>query len=314
MEKKQFKMSLGTFIVIIIAIILAVVVVIMGIHIANQNKIIEDSQIAMENRQNVPQLNQSLKNDIATTTKFEDRGIELNVNDSIVKHLMGKIGSEGEKEQVLDEILTVGEFDRNNIPNDLILKLGFLSVNEKDRKFVDEFKDGPLITKIEEMSKETMKTSISNIFGSKINYNDETFKMDLTDFTIWNNPYILNDEGCTVEYKNDKYTTKWMFSYEGGGPLPSVYRNITKALKYNNKIQIYEKIAYIGDDPYASNWTEIIYKNYDYKTNKFSEKISELTNYETVKDFEDKFDTYVYTFELDSTDGEYYLSAFSKVE
>ena len=73
MEKKQIKLSLGTFIFGIIAIILAVVVVIMGIHIANQNKTLEESRIAMENRQDVPQPNQSLQNDIATTTKFEDK-------------------------------------------------------------------------------------------------------------------------------------------------------------------------------------------------------------------------------------------------
>lgn len=49
MEKKQIKMSLGTFIAIIVAIILVVVVVFMGIHIANQNKQIEESKVLVAN-------------------------------------------------------------------------------------------------------------------------------------------------------------------------------------------------------------------------------------------------------------------------
>ena len=64
MEKKQVKMSLGTFIVGIIAIILVVAVVIMGIQISNQNKALEESQIAMENKEKELQEEKSIKKKI----------------------------------------------------------------------------------------------------------------------------------------------------------------------------------------------------------------------------------------------------------
>lgn len=52
MEKKQIKISLGTFIASIIIVILFAVIVVMGMHILNQNKAIEESQVAMANKEN----------------------------------------------------------------------------------------------------------------------------------------------------------------------------------------------------------------------------------------------------------------------
>lgn len=64
MEKKQIKISLGTFIAIIVAIILVVVVVFMGIHIANQNKQIEESKVAVANNETNEQTKLSTKENI----------------------------------------------------------------------------------------------------------------------------------------------------------------------------------------------------------------------------------------------------------
>ena len=327
MEKKQIKLSLGTFIFCIITIILAVIVVIMGIQMSNQNKALEESKIAMENKekelqeQNVSRDNTNRAN---TATKVEENnGTELNINDSIVQNLIRKIGSEHEKEQALDEILRVGNFDKNNIPNDLILKLGFLSVNLDDRKFRDNVMDYigtdlvPYISTIEEMTRETLQKSIRNLFGNNIKYTDETFEMDYTEFATFSNHYLPNPyEKRVVEYKNEIYTTKWDWNLEADGPGGSfVYQNISKALKYNNKIEIYVKIAFADIAEENDEWLHwILYKNYDYNHRQFSQRIIKLPDGDDFSMYEDQFNTYVYTFETDSKDGEYCLSAFSKVE
>ena len=62
MEKKHIKISLGTFIVSIIAIILIVAVIIMGIQISNQNKALEESKIAIANKKKELQQEKISKN------------------------------------------------------------------------------------------------------------------------------------------------------------------------------------------------------------------------------------------------------------
>lgn len=77
MEKKQIKISLGTFIAIIVAIILVVVVVFMGIHIANQNKQIEESKVAVANNETNEKTELSTKENINDEINTDNSSIEV---------------------------------------------------------------------------------------------------------------------------------------------------------------------------------------------------------------------------------------------
>lgn len=84
MEKKQIKISLATFIESIIAIILVAVIIIMGIHISNQNKALEESQIAMANKENALSIEKNTqyenKEDIVQTSTPIQNSISLDSN------------------------------------------------------------------------------------------------------------------------------------------------------------------------------------------------------------------------------------------
>ena len=88
MEKKQVKISLGTFIVGIIAIILVVAVVIMGIQISNQNKALEESQIAMANKEKELQQDKiSKNNESATSSNTNNKTQTLDINSNLIQKL-----------------------------------------------------------------------------------------------------------------------------------------------------------------------------------------------------------------------------------
>lgn len=116
--------------------------------------------------------------------------------------------------------------------------------------------------------------------------------------------------------------------------MPFIYEKLEKAIKYEDKIELYVKTAFIDTEmKEAGNINEpefeyIIYKNFDFNTNKFKDKIlttaSSSFNKDTseenqilVKDNKEissvlnKLNTYVYTFVLDNSTGQYYLNEFS---
>lgn len=106
---------------------------------------------------------------------------------------------------------------------------------------------------------------------------------------------------------------------------------VQKAIKYDNKIEIYVNTAFIGIK-YGDDEISNIYKGYDFTRKEFVNKVDEmsLSDYASVsfgepgevdenvrnrvKNGIQQLNTYVYTFEKASTDGQYYLSAFNKAE
>lgn len=187
---------------------------------------------------------------------------------------------------------------------------------------------------IEEMDRATMEKNIQNIFGKSINYKDKTFEWESTTFAKINR-YIEQygtTGGAVVEYKNGKYITEY-FDGLGGGGQPFIHQEISKVLKYDDKIELYVKTAFVNpnmkvDENMVSKLYYEVYKDYDFLKEQFNQKLLEITE-EEYYEFEpliednylllqpttmsDKLDTYVYVLELDSTDGQYYLSEFNKI-
>ena len=86
MEKKQIKMSLGTFIVVIIAIILAVVVIFMGIQLAKQDKQTEQNNTNTVGTAKEENVMENKKNEIN-----KDTVKSLDINSDLVQKLYGYI-------------------------------------------------------------------------------------------------------------------------------------------------------------------------------------------------------------------------------
>ena len=86
MEKKQIKMSLGTFIAVIIAIILAVVVIFMGIQLAKQDKQTEQNNTNTVGTAKEESVMENKQNEIN-----KDTVKSLDINSDLVQSLYGYI-------------------------------------------------------------------------------------------------------------------------------------------------------------------------------------------------------------------------------
>lgn len=301
-EKKKVTISLGTAICLVIIFLLVIALILLGVYtLALKNSNTQKSNISSNT--DVADSSQSTTVDTSkneVTKPVANVGTELDVNDSIVKNLTDKVDFNTNAKA---SIYKVGSFNSSNIPNDLMLKLGWDSI--KDKKQVEG--RNPLPDEV--VTKEEMAQSISNIFGSKINYTDASFTtVDVETFQGYNG--YFGDEG-TVTYSNNIYSVQLFQG--GGGPCPFIHEQVEKALKYDNKIEIYVKTAFVGFEYLGSpsNFNEILYRNFDFASNKFEYQVLKMPETENLPKLTDDFDTYVYTFDLDSSTGNYYLSGFN---
>lgn len=330
-EKKYIKMSLSTAICIIIIFILIISLVCLGFYIYkikdnsnNENTTVqEDKTNSTENNStsNSLETSNSLNNNTLNTTVTNDTGKEISYDDSDAKKVIEKIDF---PTYAIASIYNEGKFNLDTISNDLILRLGWSKLSDDNKETIE---DNEKLELKETAKKETLKNSILSIFGSKIKYTDKSFiNTDISTFTGYN-----ENQGKII-YSNSLYTAN--FIEGGGGDVPFIRQEINKIIKYDKKIDVYVKTAfvdtlYIDDDNSEDDFEYIIYKNF--KNNKFEEKLAETTgrkfydgyspddsndtvsfrpNLEIAKVI-DQLNTYVYTFELDNTTGEYYLSAFN---
>lgn len=299
-EKKKVTISLGTAICLVIIFLLVIALILLGVYtLALKNSNTQKSNISSNT--DVADSSQSTTVD---TSKNEvnkpvaNVGTELDVNDSIVKNLTDKVDFNTNAKA---SIYKVGSFNSSNIPNDLMLKLGWDSI--KDKKQVEGL--NPLPDEV--VTKEEMAQSISNIFGSKINYTDASFTtVDVEKFHGYRGTF-----GDTVNYSNNTYSIELFQG--GGGPAPFIYEQVTKALKYDNKIEVYVKTGFVDFEYVESSdsFNEILYKNFDFALNKFEYQVSKMPETKNLPELTDEFDTYVYTFDLNSSSGNYYLSGFN---
>ena len=295
MENKQVKMSLGTFIVSIIAIIL-VVVVIMGMHITNQNNVLEESKTAMANK-----------------------GIELDINSSTVQNLINKTKIYTD-DYYIDALIPI-IYKNKTLDNEAMFMYAvfdsYYNGSLSGADWVYDDNDAILLPKDE------VQKYISNRFGKNVKYTDQSYKKTNLDEFDW----FFGGMG-PFDYKNGNY---YIYNVSAGDGASSTHVDeiIDKALKYDNKIEIYVKSGYEyfnanglteGDfidmdenEVKAAGVTSALYKDYDFNAMKLKNKLIEKPFGELkIEDVSNQLDTYVYTFEQDSN-GDYYWSDFRKV-
>lgn len=92
-----------------------------------------------------------------------------------------------------------------------------------------------------------------------------------------------------------------------------MHEQIEKALKYNDKIEIYVRTAFVNAVPLSNSddWDFLIYKDFNFTTETFENQLSKISLTQEMPELSSDFNTYVYTFDLDSSNGNYYLSGFN---
>jgi len=299
-NKKEVSISLGSIIVILLIVILV------GLLIYAYKTI----QEIKTNELKTVETNE--------TPQKDGEPIELKLDDSQVKNIIEKINF---PTYAIASIYRTEGFDINTIKNDLILRLAWSkATKELVENTVNEIGEYKRTATQEEMGK-----CIKRIFGENIEYTNETFNnIEVQTF------HGYEESQGEVNYNNEIYTANYLEG--GGGDVPFIHQQIEKALKYDSKIEIYVKTAFI-DAKYvetANEYDYIIYK--EFKQNEFNDKVAEIDDLtfmeaytEKIKELSDlknntqiekissELNTYVYIFKLDE-DGQYYLTEFNKVK
>ena len=310
-EKRYIKMSFGTAVCLIIIIILLVSLIALGVYTyTTKNAKVETNYTNNENTEEY----QNVENEIVNTTENQIEGAnekaeELDLNDNLSKSLIEKISF---NTYAVASMYKVGEFNINNIPNDLVLRLGWDKAQNKET--LDE-------TLKQTLTKDAMKQSITNIFGDKLKYKDEQFKQ--IDVETFHNYGGYTDNMGIIEYNNGTYTANVFQG--GGGDVPFIHQEAEKVLKNGNKVEVYVKTAFIDTEFIEStfDFEYIIYKNFDFTSNIFEGKLSKIKaeeygNHEigilesskkVISNISNSLNTYVYTFEADDA-GNYNLTGF----
>ena len=292
-NKKEVTISLGS----IILFLLVITIIAVGIYVYKTTNKTDSLKTA--------------ESDVKLLKEGES--IEIDGDDEQVEKIIKKISF---PTYAVASIYETKGFDMDTIGNDLILRLAWTNVEKElvpnNIDNIGEYK--------QTSNKEEIEKSITKIFGKDVEYLNETFdNIDVPKF------YGYEENQGKINYKNNIYTANYI---EGGGEdIPFIHQQIEKVLKYNNKIEVYVKTAFIDTEhDEASNKCQyIIYKNF--KNDEFNMKLTQMdsskfidaysgeegafTKNEQIDKLSDKLNTYVYTFVLNEVDKEYYLNEFN---
>lgn len=326
-KKRNFKfnMTIGCLTLILIATITAQVYIlkhsIKNIPEEIQNEIEEESIVentVQENIEETLEPNTTEENIIQENNTVEKESVEevpVVEEKSLSDKLIDKIKF---KDYLEASIYKVGNFTRETIPNDLILRMGFARAVQKP-----ENKQVETSTPYHDISKDQIENGIKELFGSNIKYKHDKFiNIDVETF---NGFYEIRDTVKPVD--NNEY--EFIYYEGGGGDTPFVHQEIYDVIENENKIEIKVKVAYV-DTVYDETqkiglFKYHIYKDFDFKTDEFKNellviedyKYDYVENYGTTKSMADiwnKLNSYSYIFEKDNETGEFYLSEFHKNE
>lgn len=303
-NKKEVSISLGSIIVV------SLIAVLIGLIIYAYKTINEIKNDVAKNPE-IHEANESVLKD--------GESVELEQDNNEVKELIKKINF---PTYAVASIYKTKGFNMDTIENDLILRLGWTKVEKKlvenDVDNIGEYK--------QIVEKKDLENSITEIFGENIEYTDETFNnIDVPKF------YGYEANQGNINCYNNTYTANYIESE--GRDVPFIHQQIEKVLKYNDKIEVYVKTAFINTeyDEVANEYEYIIYKNFD--NNEFNMKVTQMDSIKFVDAYlenetdldgfktnsqiekiSNKLNTYVYTFKLDKTNENYYLSAFNEAK
>lgn len=263
MEKKHIKISLGTFIVSIIAVILVAIIVVMGMHILNQNKVIEKSKVVTENKEKESQ------EEKANNNKVE----ELDINSELVKKLYAYVNSKyfmpnGEfmikngdnaKEAFPVKLFYRENVTAQNLEDDLkILSVCSALYDEKVYTIRKAEGDEDLANEnIYVFSVENIQKKAKEMFNTVININKNSY--------IWTDGDHIDYNEGTNSYEYAQYISGGMSNYFDDFKL-------IKAEKMNDNIYIYDNYVRI-----IQEWNE---KHFEcYATSDENVKLNEFNNF-----------------------------------
>lgn len=174
----------------------------------------------------------------------------------------------------------------DNIDNDVKLMLGTEQLYLKD----DNFKYGnfPVVK-----TKSEMQNEIQKIFGNDVTYSDSNINLNcktLGTYDNTNQTYTFTEsDGC------------------GGTLTPYIETKIIEAIKYDDKLEIIEKMAYVD---YTEKDNELITN-----VHKNENDLNVIGNLKENDDiftlYNDKLDSYKYTFKYKN--GNYYFESIKKM-
>lgn len=319
--KKKVNQSTLVYVVIIFILIIALMVVcyfgfLRKDESTQTNTTNTNTTANIVTNQNTVTTNVEQTNTTVNETRpVQEKGEELKISNSDVQKILEKFNFS--ESNVISSIYRVGEFNKTDIPNSLILRLGWYKLdNKKTTKDFENLR--------ESVDAKFLKDSIYNVFGKDTKYQDQTFKYGGIDIFT---PYATED----INYNgyNNKYEAT--IFQGGGGDIPSIHEEFLKAIKYDDEIKIYVKTAFINVPRLTDNndFVYDIYSNYNFRKEIFENKLYTTTSTDFYKNYSytnkltenanteiskiiDKLDTYVYTFTLDKDSGEYYFTAFNK--
>lgn len=296
-SKKTLNISMGTILAIIIILGLVVLIIQLGKYAYNLNKkdTTTDNEIETSSNQSTTQ----------------EIGNVINKNNEVVPKIINQITF---SPKVTASIYSEGEFTAESMPNDLKLKMGWSKTkNESILKSINENNE-----EVETIEKMTMDETIKTVLGPTTESKGESF--DYAKVTS----FAASDEKVT--YSAGLYTKISKNLQEEKTPF--IYQEVQKVVRYSEKIILYVKTVYIV----VEDGKYIVYKGYE--NNEFTEKLFEIKPEELLgdviidqnsgegsitiepnaklDDIRNQLDTYKYTFKLDGSTQEYYLSEFGK--
>ncbi len=247
---------------------------------------------------------------------------EIEVDEDTLKNIIEKINF---PTYAIASLYNTKSFNLNSYPNDLILRLGWSKINISDES-VSLYQNDNDVSQTQTVPKNTLYQKIYKIFGNNIQYEDSSFINDNVE--TFNN--IIDNPG-TINYSNDLYIASYI--EDSGGTTPFIHQEIDKVTKTDNLVKLYVKTAFINpeysDELMGYNYD--IYKDFDFENNSFENLVTTVADnsffeFSTENDYpgiislnpnqeiyeiSDILNTYVYTFEYDEGNHEYYLTAFS---
>lgn len=334
MGKKEIKISFGTFIAGIIAIILVVVIIIMGMYIANQNKKTGENPISMGNNGNVNNIQQeqtSQNNTETALNKNNSNSIqELDINSTLVQKLYGYINDEFRTNFDPNTYLSYYRSEKitNSTLEDDIKLLTVCRTLLDDKKYT--------ITKNENLRTENAgKISEYKVIdlGESYFYDHDTkqyVKKENDSYRVIGDVYVFSIDSIQEKAKEifnttiniqkhsfpmlatglfyDNNTYKY-FESEGGGDYP--YYDMTKLLKAEQKddeVYLYDNYLRIAAS-YETSEAEYYYATSDKTIKLPSKEYIDSSNYSSNFTEGNTLPLYKHTFKKNNNGTYYWVSS-----
>lgn len=313
MKEKYYKISFSNLVFIIIIMLLIIVIAYMYISNntnTNTNSVKIESETTSEN-------NTIITNDYTeenTSTTILDLNEELSIS------LSSKVDFTS---YTLENLTNVKSFDLNNLDNNLALEMAW-SLLDNSYSLSSSSSTTDASTKYCATNEE-LETVLFNLFGTDFSYTKSSFDaIDNQEFS----GYANYTEDVTYSSLLDNYCVT---AVDGGGAnLPFIFQEFYKLELTDNIAKLYVKIGFANpleedengeiNDIYPaiyksyinSEFTDFIYRadtfDFNYDDVNILNPLTPNSDYSYAFEY---LDTYIYTFEYDTTKDDYFLTSFN---